>query len=86
MMTQTTVPVSGQLDQVHDTSFYGCGGRAGAPTSTMDMETPSMPALTGVSPDGEVDTEFLIIGCGPAGASLACFLASYGAWTCSLDR
>ncbi|KJZ75782.1 hypothetical protein HIM_04939 [Hirsutella minnesotensis 3608] len=25
-----------------------------------------------------LDTEFLIVGCGPAGASLACFLASYG--------
>jgi hypothetical protein len=24
------------------------------------------------------DTEFLIVGAGPAGASLACFLASYG--------
>ncbi|KAM6521885.1 hypothetical protein FALCPG4_011587 [Fusarium falciforme] len=24
------------------------------------------------------DTEFLIVGCGPSGASLACFLASYG--------
>lgn len=27
---------------------------------------------------GEVETEFLIVGAGPAGASLACFLASYG--------
>lgn len=27
---------------------------------------------------GPVETEFLIVGCGPAGASLACFLASYG--------
>lgn len=26
----------------------------------------------------DVDTEFLVIGCGPAGASLACFLTSYG--------
>jgi hypothetical protein len=25
-----------------------------------------------------VDTEFLIVGAGPAGASLACFLGSYG--------
>ncbi|KAL1858199.1 hypothetical protein VTK73DRAFT_7910 [Phialemonium thermophilum] len=27
---------------------------------------------------GLVETDFLIVGCGPAGASLACFLASYG--------
>ncbi|KAJ5379390.1 hypothetical protein N7509_012509 [Penicillium cosmopolitanum] len=27
---------------------------------------------------GEVETEFLIVGAGPAGASLACFLTSYG--------
>lgn len=26
----------------------------------------------------DVETEFLIAGAGPAGASLACFLASYG--------
>ncbi|PTB35002.1 hypothetical protein M441DRAFT_74626 [Trichoderma asperellum CBS 433.97] len=26
----------------------------------------------------DVDTEFLVVGCGPAGASLACFLTSYG--------
>jgi hypothetical protein len=26
----------------------------------------------------EISTEYLIIGTGPAGASLACFLASYG--------
>lgn len=25
-----------------------------------------------------VETDFLIVGCGPAGASLACFLGSYG--------
>jgi ribulose 1,5-bisphosphate synthetase/thiazole synthase len=27
---------------------------------------------------GQVDTEFFIVGAGPSGASLACFLASYG--------
>lgn len=27
---------------------------------------------------GVTDTECLIVGCGPSGASLACFLASYG--------
>lgn len=26
----------------------------------------------------DLDTDFLIVGCGPAGASLACFLSSYG--------
>ena len=30
------------------------------------------------SPSGRTETEFLIAGAGPAGASLACFLASYG--------
>ncbi|KAL2855264.1 FAD binding domain-containing protein [Aspergillus pseudodeflectus] len=34
-------------------------------------------ASTGQVP-GEVDTEFFIVGAGPAGASLACFLANYG--------
>lgn len=34
-------------------------------------------ASTGQVP-GEVDTEFFIVGAGPAGASLAGFLASYG--------
>jgi len=28
--------------------------------------------------DNKVDIEFLIVGAGPAGAALACFLASYG--------
>lgn len=28
--------------------------------------------------DHAVDTEFLIVGAGPAGAALACFLGSYG--------
>lgn len=28
--------------------------------------------------DGTIDTEFLIVGAGPAGAALACFLGSYG--------
>jgi len=30
--------------------------------------------------DGVVETDLLIIGAGPAGASLACFLAHYGSW------
>lgn len=28
--------------------------------------------------DVQAETEFLIVGCGPAGASLACFLGSHG--------
>ncbi|KAJ9132452.1 FAD binding domain-containing protein [Pleurostoma richardsiae] len=28
--------------------------------------------------DSDTETEFLVVGCGPAGASLACFLSSYG--------
>lgn len=28
--------------------------------------------------DHAIDTEFLIVGAGPAGAALACFLGSYG--------
>ena len=31
--------------------------------------------------DGLVETEFLIVGAGPAGASLACFLTMYGKLT-----
>lgn len=30
------------------------------------------------TPNGIVDTEFLVVGAGPAGAALACFLGSYG--------
>lgn len=44
------------------------GGTNGA------MDTNSSAAHEGVS----LETEFLIVGAGPAGASLACFLASYG--------
>ncbi|POR38183.1 Uncharacterized protein TPAR_01612 [Tolypocladium paradoxum] len=37
------------------------------------------PSLTVDGESGSaVDTDFLIVGCGPAGASLACFLSSYG--------
>ncbi|KAH6868866.1 2,4-dichlorophenol 6-monooxygenase [Thelonectria olida] len=32
----------------------------------------------GEAQDNAIDTEFLIVGAGPAGAALACFLASYG--------
>ena len=35
-------------------------------------------ADAGENQDGVVETDFLIIGAGPAGASLACFLISYG--------
>lgn len=34
--------------------------------------------MSGASVDDIVETEFLIAGAGPAGASLACFLTSYG--------
>ena len=32
--------------------------------------------------DHAVDTEFLIVGAGPAGAALACFLGSHGMFYC----
>lgn len=31
-----------------------------------------------------VETDFLVVGCGPAGASLACFLGSHGAYKAPL--
>ena len=34
--------------------------------------------MASTSDDVSVDTTFLVVGAGPAGASLACFLASYG--------
>ncbi|TPX13400.1 uncharacterized protein E0L32_006130 [Thyridium curvatum] len=36
------------------------------------------PAGDGKTASGPLETEFLVVGAGPAGASLACFLASYG--------
>jgi hypothetical protein len=51
-------------------------------THTSDIHTQSIesPATEqDVGGDGPVvETEFLVVGCGPAGAGLACFLASHG--------
>lgn len=41
-------------------------------TNGTKMETNGSPVRS------DLDTEYLIVGCGPAGASLACFLASHG--------
>lgn len=54
----------------------------GGPTQTAPvingMESSAQPNNSAQVDDHVVDTEFLIVGAGPAGASLACFLGSYG--------
>jgi hypothetical protein len=54
-----------------------------SPHSTVDSngvsdEVPRKLQATSETGDGFTQTDFLIVGCGPAGASLACFLSSYG--------
>lgn len=36
---------------------------------------------TEITEDDMPETEFLVVGAGPAGAALACFLTSYGEYT-----
>lgn len=43
-----------------------------APSPVLDAPTTSKDS------DAQAETDFLIVGCGPAGASLACFLGSHG--------
>ncbi|KAM5354646.1 hypothetical protein ACJ41O_001293 [Fusarium nematophilum] len=52
-----------------------------APSANQDHQTRAQLPNSSASANNMADiveTEFLIIGCGPAGASLACFLAEYG--------
>lgn len=52
--------------------------RAQDALSTDRMESNTQPDNSDQVEDHVVDTEFLIVGAGPAGAALACFLVSYG--------
>lgn len=45
---------------------------------TQSIETPAAEQNAGVTDSSVIETEFLVVGCGPAGAGLACFLASHG--------
>jgi ribulose 1,5-bisphosphate synthetase/thiazole synthase len=51
---------------------------AGEATVIDGMETTAQLSHSSNGVDYGVDTEFLIVGAGPAGAALACFLASHG--------
>lgn len=42
------------------------------------MSSNAQPSQPAVIQDEAIDTEFLVVGAGPAGASLACFLGSHG--------
>lgn len=42
------------------------------------MESSAQPNNSAQVEDHAIDTEFLIVGAGPAGAALACFLGSHG--------
>lgn len=45
---------------------------------TQSIETPATEQDVEGAEGPVVETEFLVVGCGPAGAGLACFLASHG--------
>lgn len=51
--------------------------------SISDLSTPNDQTHYKTATEGTdtIDTEFLIVGAGPAGAALACFLGSYGKLT-----
>ncbi|KAH8804414.1 FAD binding domain-containing protein [Xylogone sp. PMI_703] len=54
----------------------GSGSNYTTPQQSRNGESGSTNSKTIIP--GEVETEFLVVGAGPAGAALACFLASYG--------
>lgn len=60
----------------NDISATG-GDRTGETHATNGMESSAQHSPAPVE-DHAVDTEFLIVGAGPAGAALACFLGSHG--------
>lgn len=45
---------------------------------TQSIETPAAERNAEVVGGSVIETDFLVVGCGPAGASLSCFLASHG--------
>lgn len=57
----------------------GSAGAAAGAAANPAIASAAPPPPRAASAAAEVDTDFLIVGCGPAGASLACFLAAYGA-------
>lgn len=68
---------------VHNTNGHAPKGH-GSDTSTSPPTGPTNAETNGAgTSDGDichVETDFLVVGCGPAGASLACFLGSHGAY------
>lgn len=49
-----------------------------APSFLTNSHAPDASPLASGTPSNIKETEFLIVGAGPAGAALACFLSSYG--------
>lgn len=79
-MVQVPATVNGA--DGHAPKGHGSDTSTSPPTGQRNTETNG----TGTS-DGDVfhvETDFLVVGCGPAGASLACFLGSHGAYKSSL--
>jgi hypothetical protein len=68
MMVTYSLPKTTQSSISNVFLSNGMNGTSGTPARAYSNESPT--------PD--VETEFLIVGAGPAGASLACFLTSYG--------
>jgi len=61
-----------------DISTENANGAEGSQTNGTQAQG-SIPAVEqGDGASTVVETDFLVVGCGPAGASLACFLASHG--------
>lgn len=50
----------------------------GRDAATDGMSNNAQPGHSAAAQDQAVETEFLVVGAGPAGASLACFLGSHG--------
>lgn len=50
----------------------------GLPTSSQQVPNGTASNNSNAQQDAAAETEFLVVGAGPAGAGLACFLTSYG--------